>query len=374
MTAPQTTTVLAGSLPVYHVSYDAGAGSDKAISRDANGTVVRYRGLALAGLSTWSDLGLRDQRQPPIRIELPVEVEDQGPVFPAYNTTYGVGDEMLLQDDAGYNATGSRYFDDLALIRFYAVMSRVIPVTEALVHLTVGLNANAYKDERQRTALRKIYGRRHVFKADGRLYMITVAPDVDVVPQPWAAARHIRNNPPSRLLERIARYPIEQSGVVVIDGGRYTTDVVYLAPDPQRHGKLYPKDIFAFEEAVETMYQRLAARIFQVTGQQPTLQTLEEVFVTGTLRTDTGDVDLRVEVANIKWSVWISVFTKIQMAIAKVPLRYLFVVGGIAEVLGDRLAETPISGGRTLGELPGFAVPDEPVWSVVQGYMPGEEG
>lgn len=358
-TAPATFTVV----------YDAGAGNDKAILVDNSGMMVRYIGRALAGLTTWSDLGLVGQSGPPILVQLPSETA-QGLVFGEFATVYGVGDQMITETSAGYNATSSRYTDEMARVRFYAVLSRLLPTTQAVVKLGVGLNGNAYRKEGQRAALVQLYAGRHVFKADGRLFDVLVSPEVDVYAQPWGAARHFRRNPPVQLAERLQRQPLEQSNVLVIDGGRFTLDAAFLAPDPNRPGKLYPRDIFAFEECVDMMYRQLAAHIFKITGVYPSLELLERVFTSGKLSTDRTEIDLREVVAGIQWGVWISGFTKIQAQMTGRQVHYIFVVGGLVKVLGERITQTPIAGGRTLADMSGFAVDADPVWSVVLGYLP----
>jgi hypothetical protein len=118
------------------------------------------------------------------------------------------------------------------------------------------------------------------------------------------------------------------------------------------------------------MRQRVAARIQEITGETPSLWVVERAFTTGILARTSDDIDLGDFVAATKASVWASMYSKISGHLAKVPMRYFIVVGGLGIVAGDAIRTTKLSSGKQLSDMPGFCIPNNPVWAVVEGFQP----
>jgi len=351
----------------FQIAYDAGAGQDKIIAYTSLGVELgRHAEMALAGVSQWSDLGLRDQRPSPILIEESVRVDDTDE-FLEHRIVYGVGANMIYQPDARFDTSARRYTDNLAKVRFHAAISKVLKAREGSIALTVGLSADQYRDVVIRDTVKRFYAGKHLFMADGKRREYYVA-EVTVLPQPWAAARAVRQNPPEKFTAMLATYPMSESVTVVVDGGNKDTDVTILRPSTTKAGSLEVTDMFSTEEAVNTMRQRVATRIYEITGETPSLWLTESVFTTGILPRGHENVDLSVFVADTKTAVWLSMYSKIAERLAKVPMRYFIVVGGLGIVAADAIYGTVLSSGKKLRDMPGFCIPSNPSWVVVEGF------
>jgi hypothetical protein len=350
------------------VSYDAGAGQDKGIAYNSEGVeLARHADLALAGVSTWSDLGLRDQKPAPILIEEAVKGEDGSLEFQEHRIVFGVGGNMIYQEDARFDTSARRYTDNLALVRFHAMLSKLLKSKKGSIDLTVGMPADQYRDTVLRDNLKRFYTGQQLFFADGKRHDYYVA-TVTVLPQPWAAARAVRRNPPEKLRPLIAKYSMETSVIVVVDGGNKDTDVTVLRPSPNVSGKLDVTDMFPLGEAVNTMRNRVAARIQEITGDSPGLWLTEQVFTTGILPRGTEQLDISTFVADTKAAVWLSMYSKITERLGNTPMRYLIVVGGLGIVAADAIRGTVTRSGKLLDESAGFCIPARPEWAVVEGF------
>jgi hypothetical protein len=359
------------TIPFTHrVAWDDGAGNGKMLVRSVeSGKETRHIDRAIHGMSTWADLGIEGQRDKPIQIVEAI-LENGEYSIPEHPIVYGFGHQMLYQGDMAHDTTAARYTGTGADVRFHAMLSQTLDTTEAVIDLNVGLNANQFKQASEREAVRRFFLREHVFKADGTTYRVLVA-NVTVYPQPWSAIRYIKNNPPVELAARIARFPIERMTSVTLDGGRSTTDLVVMMPDPENPGKLKMAHIFALDESVSTMVARVSAKIEDVTGIRPTLRLAEQVFTTGILPTAGESIDLRHFVDQTKKAVWESMFTQVSGILrdAGVEMHYFFCVGGLAHVAREAILDTKIRGGKFLRDMPGFHIPEEPEWTVCRGYL-----
>ena len=368
------------------IAYDDGAGYGKwhatllrPTATHAAGAVTTLKIMALAALHERDTYELADDE--PILIEEP-NYGGTGPIF-EHAVVYAIGDTVLRKGSAGFDTTNGRYTSEGARLRFHGGLSRILRhfgLTEATVHLTIGINTERYRD--LKTLVEQFYAADHYFRGNGTEYRVHVG-QVLSAPQAWAAAKHIRVEPPESLATMLAQYPIEESTTMVLDGGNFSLDATVLEPHETRAGVLVPQIMFAVTVGVHEIRQQLEEYLTSRLGQRPALRTVERAmnpeprnarfFGTVPDQTTGGVVDITPQLQAIRRSVWENAWTQVRSRTRGIAARYIVVVGGMGIVCAQEIAQTELaqvhpSEDRSLrlSDLPGF-VNMLSEWTVVEG-------
>jgi hypothetical protein len=244
-----------------------------------------------------------------------------------------------------------------------------VPNDVGIIPLTIGCDAERYRDVSFRNALAEFYKGKHQFKANGIPYSFTVT-DVKVLPQPWAAFRWIHNSPPANLLARLKTVPMETARTLVIDGGGRTTDFTtleYLA------GRLTPTRMGAFTEGVHSIRDAVAKAVRASTGTRPTLGAVEQAIdpvspFYGKVAIEGGFANVTAALPGIRAGVWEQLYRQVKAETTGFSMQYLIIVGGLAHICREEIRTTRTASGHLLGDFPGFAIPENPEWTIVEGY------
>jgi hypothetical protein len=271
---------------------------------------------------------------------------------------YLVGKAVREQiSTALYDTAHSRYTTEDERLRFYAAAGRLLaPSSQTIpIRLVVGLNVKAYQSDHQ--AVMDFYHRRHTFRFNRQPYTLSVE-EVLVTSQPRGAWKSMVANPPAPLAERLAARPLEASVVVVVDLGNLTTDVLVF----EEGRELFEKS-FALTLGVQALRDEVARMVAETQrNPDPSLSVVDRAMLTGMTADATGtDTSLRPQMDAAACALWRRIHQSIRTRLNGVKPHYLFVVGGGATVLQPWIEET-------WGTLPGFAIPDDPVRAVVNGY------
>jgi PRTRC genetic system protein D len=271
---------------------------------------------------------------------------------------YLVGKAVREQiSTALYDTAHTRYTTEDELLRFAAAMGSLLaPSSQTIpIRLVVGLNVKAYQSDHQ--AVMDFYHRRHTFRFNRQPYTLSVE-EVLVTSQPRGAWMCLAGQPPEPLASRLAAQSLERSQVVIVDIGNLTTDVLVFEDGRE----LFEKS-FALTLGVQALRDEVARMVAEMQrNPDPSLSVVDRAMLTGIAANATGtDTSLRPRMDAAARALWRRIHQSIRTKLNGVQPHYLFVVGGGAVVFRPWIEET-------WGQLPGFAIPDDPVRAVVHGY------
>lgn len=171
--------------------------------------------------------------------------------------------------------------------------------------------------------------------------------------------------------------PLATSTIITIDGGRLSTDVAVLEPDPDAPGALRPHRLFAVMYGVGTIADRLRTFITSKTGVMVPPRAIERAMMPGEfygwINHYNDRISVEKELEQIIKTVWDQTFTEIRSNTKDVVAQYILPVGGLAIVARNAMIEYPlkdviVNGTELrLGEYSGFGIIEKPHLAVVLG-------